>query len=859
MKKFLETFENTNITKMMSVYPEYNLLFKELDELEETIKTGVSKQVEIEYYDLIDSLDTFLFKPESIKKYNQTFPNNTLNTELLNETLDFTEDEAKVMLEGEIQELMKDIDKDLISHQTQTQERKSKKRVIEVPDQIITRDMLDIEQEYYGTNFIYEQFKDEDFFKALAMMQTGCKFSTTTYGAKSFVLFRLSETARLIIETSEERQQLDSIFGSGPLNAYILENTKEGLDVVFSILKDAFDIDEDTIRNLDDEFLFNQPIIIGAYQEGLLYKEANKFAQRSELINREKLIKTYFSTYLPLEKICVLTMCNEVHLKSSDDTVAKEQIQLNLNSKVLELEGVSAVPHSASVLKELQEQNLLDDIYKPTPFAQGILSFNATKSRKLQPALRPNMYYRVNLQEDFTKAKSTYYSVYNGQTLYHTNDDVDKTNFALTIPNKLKTNWNIENAKQVDIFPQEWQSNQNFKTYSQYLPFASGGNLSIKKQGIDEKQRTGKENTIIFRDLERNNLWIASTNNPYFVWGINSLHYNFVQTMYSDRKIRIIGNNEPSFTDEDIVFFQLIDENNKILAVLKPLFRKTAAPKMINVDMMGNPIKHYTREDLKSEIDMIENELVGTENPQDIENLEAEIENLEEDMREGRYITEEEKKAKDAQLTIDYTYNWETINSSRTPAPIWDFEELYSELKSMAPDMTNDGIELGTAVGLSESIAKTNTPVIPPEEDLIIDLDEEEEFELIKEKEPEPKVNPTAKPKKKKQSKDELLEDIESDMSYFSRRVDADQSELRVEDDRVVFETRYLGNWSLPEDVDEDDEDSQDYDWEKWDDYTKYYKIFKDWGKDQKWYKKVNLDLDVSEKNWVSFSVILKK
>ena len=91
MKKFLETFENTNITKMMSVYPEYNLLFKELDDLEETIKSGVSKQVEIEYYDLMDSLDTFLFKPESIKRYNETFPNNPLNIDLLEEQIEFTE------------------------------------------------------------------------------------------------------------------------------------------------------------------------------------------------------------------------------------------------------------------------------------------------------------------------------------------------------------------------------------------------------------------------------------------------------------------------------------------------------------------------------------------------------------------------------------------------------------------------------------------------------------------------------------------------------------------------------------------------------------------------------------------------
>ena len=439
----------------------------------------------------------------------------------------------------------------------------------------------------------------------------------------------------------------------------------------------------------------------------------------------------------------------------------------------------------------------------------------------------------------------------------------------------MKTNWNIENAKQVDVFPQEWQSNQNFKAYSQYLPFASGGNLSIKKQGIDEKQRTGKENTIIFRDLERNNLWIASTENPYFVWGINSLHYNFVQTMYSESKIRIIGNNEPSFTDIDIVFFQLIDENNKILAVLKPLFRKTADPQMINVDMFGNPIELLTIEELESEIDDLENTLVNYDDEDKLllprEEIESNIERLEGDKRQGKYITEEEKKAKQDQLTLSYTYNWETLNSSRTPAPLWDFEELYSELQSMAPDMTNDGIELGTAVGLSESIAETNTPIAsPPEEDSIIDLDEEEEeVEIIPEKEAEPKVKPKPKPKKKKQSKEVLLGQIKNDMESLPRKLGADMydsSEIEIEEEyeEVRFETRHLGEWENdPQDMadtDWDESDWEDNDQRIWvsGEYKRYKNIFEEWAKDYDWYKKVELDLTTGEKDWAYFSVRLK-
>jgi hypothetical protein len=147
--------------------------------------------------------------------------------------------------------------------------------------------------------------------------------------------------------------------------------------------------------------------------------------------------------------------------------------------------------------------------------------------------------------------------------------------------------------------------------------------------------------------------------------------------------------------------------------------------------MMGNPITYYTKEELESEVDRLENMLVS--NPIDSDSLEGLIEKLEEDLKEGRYVTEEEKVEK-SQLTLTYTYNWETLMGRNTPAPIWDFEELYSEIQSMAPEMTNDGIELGTAVGLSESIAESKIPKVPmPEEDLIIDLDEEEEEIDLKE------------------------------------------------------------------------------------------------------------------------------
>ena len=267
------------------------------------------------------------------------------------------------------------------------------------------------------------------------------------------------------------------------------------------------------------------------------------------------------------------------------------------------------------------------------------------------------------------------------------------------------------------------QSQQNFRDYAQFLPFASGGNLSVKKQGKEEKARTGKENTIVFRDLDRNSLWIASTENPYFVWGINSSQYNFVKNMYSDKNIRILGKSEPSFTDEEIVFFQLVDEDNKILAVLKPLFTKQSTEK-VNTDIFGQPIINYTKEELESEIDRLEDLLVT--NPVDSNSLEGLLEKLEEDLKEGRYVSEDEKELL-AQQQITYSYKWETLQSSKNPAPIWDFEELYSEIQTMAPEMTTEGIELGTAVGLNESISDTNTPIAPEtEEELIIDLDTEE-------------------------------------------------------------------------------------------------------------------------------------
>ncbi len=70
MRKFLDTFPNVTIEQLYSVYPRYDSFLKELQRLEQKVKKGVSPQIEEQYELLMNTFDTFLFKPENIKKFN---------------------------------------------------------------------------------------------------------------------------------------------------------------------------------------------------------------------------------------------------------------------------------------------------------------------------------------------------------------------------------------------------------------------------------------------------------------------------------------------------------------------------------------------------------------------------------------------------------------------------------------------------------------------------------------------------------------------------------------------------------------------------------------------------------------------
>lgn len=111
---------------------------------------------------------------------------------------------------------------------------------------------------------------------------------------------------------------------------------------------------------------------------------------------------------------------------------------------------------------------------------------------------------------------------------------------------------------------------------------------------------------------------------------------------------------------------------------------------------------------------------------------------------------------------------------------------------------------------------------------------------------------------------DSIILKIKSDMDGLRMDGQPHQGDLVVGKDTVMVDFRDLGNWEHNEES-HDEEDGDD--WMEDDDqmvwasgeYKKYLTKFQDWAKNKTWFDKVKLDLQPSEKNWVSFVVTLKK
>lgn len=102
-------------------------------------------------------------------------------------------------------------------------------------------------------------------------------------------------------------------------------------------------------------------------------------------------------------------------------------------------------------------------------------------NRTIMPIFRPFAYYMNDLQKKVSTSPNKYYSIFNGQTLYHIQKEADKIEFAIALTTPLKKLWNVQDAIESNSYPIKWQQNQDFKNYVQYLPCGAGGKMSIRK------------------------------------------------------------------------------------------------------------------------------------------------------------------------------------------------------------------------------------------------------------------------------------------------------------------------------------------------------------------------------------------
>lgn len=698
MRKFLDTFPNIKIQQLYTVYPDYNVFINELIELDKKVKEGVSVEVEEQYELLMNTLDAFLFRESSIEKFNNVYTNpiQQIDISLIPQqgvSLPLEErEEIEADLESEIKEMMKGVDSDVVEEIMQENEEE-KQKIIGEEMPIRTREDFDEEDRFVGISWKYDTFKQTEFALALAMLKQGCKFYYTTYGSKHFSMFKLKGMGRIIIETSEERYSYDNLFqpSNKELKVFMLDDSGKSLQTIFNIFKDAWDMDEDSYSKLDDEFLFNTPYIYSAYQEGVLWKEAELLQQSRGIVERGRWLNEYFSLYVPLERICTLQLCKEVHQNTrGSEADAKEVIQRDLKENTFYIEGIGDVKHSDDILEKLQTQNLLDINYKPTPLAFGLISYN---SDKIMPQFRPFMYYMNNLGENLKKSKETYYSSFNGQTVYHTKKDVKDIKFALAIPSTDRQLMGVENAIQADSFPVKWQQEEDFKNYHEYLTFASGGSLSIRKMHEAREQRKATQGKIMFRDLDRKELYVASTERPGINYCINGQDYRYICSMYGEDNIRILGTPDSPFSKPSLVFFMIVDAKNNLLAVLSALGSQAQpATKMVE-----------TRQGVWEEQDRQISPRIPIDMQEKILNQREEIQ-------------------------LDILASWITLSSRNYPKEIWDMQSAVEEVEKTAPVLTLEG----KMIGEKEDIDTSNEEEIKTDEaekreDIIIDFDNPEE------------------------------------------------------------------------------------------------------------------------------------
>ena len=112
----------------------------------------------------------------------------------------------------------------------------------------------------------------------------------------------------------------------------------------------------------------------------------------------------------------------------------------------------------------------------------------------------------------------------------------------------------------------------------------------------------------------------------------------------------------------------------------------------------------------------------------------------------------------------------------------------------------------------------------------------------------------------KKIDKEKLLDEIEKSFKVdFPRSLKADRPDIDRYENDITFSTRYLGEWDLPEGMDDDDPDAEDNDNEELnrDDYDNFLNKFDTWVNTKSWAQYVSQSVNTGEKNYIYFSVTL--
>ena len=666
MRKFLETFPTIQIDNLYKVYPDYGVMLSEIMEVAQKVEQGVSVEAQEQYEQLMDTFDEFLLRPESIDMYNEVFPRRPLNKELLPSVLEKVSLEERerieIELEQEISDLMQGVETKFIK--TDVPDKLPSQEVVGEAYVPKTKEDFDEEDRYIGISFKYAECNQTKFEKALIMLGQGCKFYYATFGGKNLVMFKLKGLGRIIIETKEIRTKFDFIFGplDKDLNVYFLNDNQYSLETIFNLFESSFRTTDEKNDVLSEEFLYNTRYITASYSEGLLWKEAEQVQQDKGISLRGSYLETYFSLFNPLQSICVMVICKEIHSNVNVDRDAKSKIEKIIEDLKFKIEGISFVSHQPNILTELQERNLIDVNYALTPFGVGAMDYNFN-ARLIMPQFRPFAYYMNDLEKELKNSKNKYYSIFNGTTLYHTKKDVDKIDYAIYLSTPKKKLWEVNEAEQIDAFPISWQQTQNFSEYVQFLPYGADGKLEIRKM---DSKRQGK-GLQTFRDLSRNRLYIASTVNPTFNWCIDAQNYSYIKKMFSKDNIRILGNNNAVISTTEIAFFMIVNDDNNLLAVL-PALQYNEKIEKVEVNEAGIP----------------------------------------------------------TQTKMEFKKQYYTSSGSQQPKPVWDVEEIMNNLETKYPKFVLEGRmtdDIEDVVYVEEEKEKVKEK---SKNDIIIDLDNPE-------------------------------------------------------------------------------------------------------------------------------------